>query len=128
MQVNLHSNQGNQFSSYSENSVTINQLEYSENILVSAQEIKPLELNSIDDLNQEVLNQLMAMQPDIIIFGTGNKIKYPPTEVLLQLQNKQIGFEPLKFYLLITFSKVSQNSFALSIDDSLEDCFFSFIA
>ena len=93
MQVNLHSNQGNQFSSYSENSVTINQLEYSENILVSAQEIKPLALNSIDDLNQEVLNQLIAMQPDIIIFGTGNKIKYPPTKLLLQLQNKQIGFE-----------------------------------
>ena len=65
MQVNLHSNQGNQFSSYSENSVTINQLEYSENILVSAQEIKPLELNSIAYHNKEVINQLITMQLNI---------------------------------------------------------------
>ena len=33
MQVNLHSNQGNQFSSYSANSVTINQIEYHNNLL-----------------------------------------------------------------------------------------------
>lgn len=93
MQVNLHSNQGNQFSSYSANSVTINQVEYNANLLVSNQEVENLTLNSIDEFNQTELEHLLAMEPDIIIFGTGSTIKYPKAELLLQLQKKQIGFE-----------------------------------
>ncbi len=93
MQVNLHSNQGNQFSSYSANSVTINQIEYHNNLLITNQEIEELKLSSIDDFDQVELERLLAIQPDIIIFGTGSTIKYPKTELLLQLQKKQIGFE-----------------------------------
>lgn len=93
MQVNLHSNQGNQFSSYSLNSVAINQVEYHTNLLVSNQDIEDLKLNSIDEFDQSELERLFAMEPDIIIFGTGTTIKYPKTELLIQLQKKQIGFE-----------------------------------
>ncbi|HRG61899.1 MAG TPA: MTH938/NDUFAF3 family protein [Burkholderiales bacterium] len=93
MQVNLHDGNGNQFSHYSDSSVTINTIEYSDNILVSPQNIEPLHLKSITEVNEANCEFLLSYQPDLIIFGTGSKICYPDSKFLLMLQQKQIGFE-----------------------------------
>lgn len=93
MQVNLHSSEGNQFTNYSKNSVTINQTEYFDNLLVTPSLIKNIALKTIDDLNIEIITEILNYKPDIIIFGTGTKIKYPNAKILSQLQHKQIGFE-----------------------------------
>lgn len=100
MQVNLHSNQGNQFTSYDENSVTINQSAYTTNIIVSNHSIEELSITSIDDLDTDKLDTILKHKPDIIIFGTGNQIKYPSTEVLLKLQHSRIGFEVMSIAAL----------------------------
>lgn len=93
MQVNLHNNEGNQFTSYSETSVTINQTEYSSNLLVTPLQIKTIDLKSIDDITMDNLDELLNHKPDIIIFGTGSQIKYPDLKILSKLQQLQIGFE-----------------------------------
>ena len=93
MQVNLHSSEGNQFTSYSENSVMINQTEYATNLLVTPTLIQKLQLNSIDDLDESKLAEILTHAPDLIIFGTGSQIKYPKNSILTTLQQRQIGFE-----------------------------------
>ena len=93
MQVNLHSVEGNQITRYSSNSVTINQTEYTSNLLVTPNLIKNIDINSIEEFNQQFLDQLLEYKPDIIIFGTGTQIKYPDLNLLAQLQRQQIGFE-----------------------------------
>ncbi len=93
MQVNLHDGNGNQFSHYSDSSVTINTVEYHNNILISPQHIEPLHLKSINELNESNCEFLLNYQPDLIIFGTGSKICHPDSKFLLMLQQKQIGFE-----------------------------------
>lgn len=93
MQVNLHDGNGNQFSHYSDSSVTINTIEYSDNILVSPQHIETVHLKSVAELNEGNCGFLLSYQPDLIIFGTGSKISYPDSKFLLLLQQKRIGFE-----------------------------------
>lgn len=93
MQVNLHSNEGNQFTSYSENTVTINQMEYKNNLLVTPSIIKPVEITNIAELDDLFLEEILTHKPDIIIFGTGNTIKYPANNILKKLQQVRIGFE-----------------------------------
>lgn len=93
MQVNLHDGSGNQFTSYSEHTVTINETSYDYNLLVTNDAVNQLELKNIDELNEDGLDIILESKPDLIIFGTGGKIKFPPTPILLKLQQLRIGFE-----------------------------------
>lgn len=93
MQVNLHSNQGNQFTNYAHNSVTINTTKYESNILVSNESIIEISISSVQELDGKFLDLIMKQNPDIILFGTGNQIKYPHQEILLKLQQQRVGFE-----------------------------------
>lgn len=93
MQVNLHSTNGNQFTSYTTNSVTVNNQEYTKNIMVTPEDIINLELNDIANISIDFLENTFKNTPDIIIFGTGQSIKMPPLNVLAHLQKKHIGFE-----------------------------------
>jgi uncharacterized protein len=93
MQVNLHSNEGNQFTNYAANSVTINQTEYFSNILVTPNKIEEINIAAIAELDEKLLNTILAHQPDIIIFGTGSTIRYPEMSILRKLQQQRIGFE-----------------------------------
>ncbi|MEN9947096.1 MAG: hypothetical protein RLZZ293_1482 [Pseudomonadota bacterium] len=93
MQVNLHNTQGNQFSHYSLNSVTINQIEYNTNILVTPDCIQPLAISQISQLTLDNYQFILDFQPDLILFGTGGQIQYPEAPLLKALQKQQIGFE-----------------------------------
>ncbi len=93
MQVNLHNSQGNQFTNYAQDSVTINAIEYKSNILVSNELIIDISINSVKELDNIYLNLIMEQSPDIILFGTGNKIIYPHQDILLKLQQQRVGFE-----------------------------------
>jgi len=93
MQVNLHNNEGNQFTNYTDNSVTINQTEYYNNLLVSPIAIEEMGISSIEELNSDILDHILNYKPDIIIFGTGTMIKYPNIQILKRLQQLRIGFE-----------------------------------
>ncbi len=93
MQVNLHNSSGNQFTSYGSDSVTINQIEYRNNILVSPTQITPLPISSIAELDDNYLTTLLEHHPDLIIFGSGQSIIHPQRELLLRLSQLQIGFE-----------------------------------
>jgi uncharacterized protein len=93
MQVNLHPSSGNQFNSYSSNSVIINHIEYRGNLLVSPQQIIQLDLKNITALGLDYLETILKLDPDIIIFGSGTTIIYPNHDIVLRLQQLQIGYE-----------------------------------
>ena len=93
MQVNLHNDKGNQFTSYSATSVTINQTEYNNNLLISPTLIQPIKLQTISELDDQFLAEILTLQPDLIIFGTGTSIQFPNNKILNELQKKRIGFE-----------------------------------
>lgn len=96
MQMNLHFSQGNQFTNYSDTSVTINASQhYDNNLIVTPNEIISANWQHIDEVSVDDAHMLSILQakPDLIIFGTGNKIRMPNIEVIKMLQKQQIGFE-----------------------------------
>lgn len=94
MQVNLHNSSGNQFSHYDNSSVSINGTSYNKNIIVNNNKITETHLINISELNEENLqSEILSLNPELIIFGTGTKITYPRNEILIKLQKLHIGFE-----------------------------------
>ena len=93
MQVNLHNVGSNQFTSYSTNSVTIGGQEYQYNIIVTNHNIEACNISDIKQLNCNDLDCIISDAPDLIIFGTGNRIIYPDIKIMQYLQSKNIGVE-----------------------------------
>lgn len=95
MQVNLHNSSGNQFTHYTEKSITINNQEFTQNIIVTQNNIvNNITYKNINDITlEEITKIVMEHNPDIIIFGTGAQIQMPSLNILHFLQKKQVGFE-----------------------------------
>lgn len=109
MQANLHYNTSNQFNKYSNNSVTINETEFTGNLIVSRDKIDTVSINNISDIDTLYIDEIISKyKPDLIIFGTGSTIKMPDIKILLQLQKQQIGFEVMPIPALCrTFNYLS---------------------
>lgn len=94
MEMSLHQSNGSLFTNYSDSSITINNKEYKTNIIVTNTEIISLQVNNINSLTLDHLDKIIQDKPDLIIFGTGDKISYPAEYKLLEkLGELGIGFE-----------------------------------
>ncbi len=51
--------------------------------------------NSFEDLSADHFNQLAAMEPELIIFGSGTRLRFPKGAWLQALIDKQIGVETM---------------------------------
>jgi uncharacterized protein len=100
MQINLHQTDDNQFTKYSEYSVTIKNKEYTSNIIVTNSNIIEFPKITIEQITLEYLGEVMDFAPDLIIFGTGNRIKYPNLKLISTLQCKGIGVEVMSIQAL----------------------------
>ena len=94
MQANLHFTSGNQFTNYSATMVAVNKIEYSQNLLVTANRIQEINIQSLTEINWEYLNQIVDVDNlDLIIFGTADKIVPLEKSLQQQLQQQHIGYE-----------------------------------
>lgn len=50
-------------------------------------------VNSLDELTPELISPLLSLNPEILIFGTGNKHQFPDKEVLKLLISNGVGYE-----------------------------------
>jgi len=48
-----------------------------------------------DDLGAELFSQLAAYRPELVLFGSGERLRFPPPEWLLPLMQERIGFETM---------------------------------
>ena len=100
MDMNVHYTNDNQFSNYSDNSVTIKSNVYTSNIVVTNDSVIPFIHNDIKNITIENLADILDSSPDLIIFGTGNKVVYPDTKLLYALNKKGIGVEVMPIQAL----------------------------
>ena len=81
-------------SSYSDDSVSINEVEYHQSLLLSAQQMLcPWPVNSIQDLNQQSLEPILQMNPDVVLLGTGQRQQFPPAQIFALFGERGIGLE-----------------------------------
>jgi uncharacterized protein len=50
---------------------------------------------NFDDLSAEHFSSLMAYQPELVIFGSGPKLRFPSPSLLRSLFEKRIGLETM---------------------------------
>jgi uncharacterized protein len=74
-------------------SVTINGKIYSHSIIVMPESINEWAVPRFDALNVAHFQQLCALRPQVVLLGTGKKIRFPPPDLLVPLINEGIGVE-----------------------------------
>lgn len=79
---------------YKLNEVLINETTYHKSLIVSPHTLidhwRPL---SIDDLKATDWEPIIALQPKVVLLGTGNTLTFPATEILAPLIEHKIGYE-----------------------------------
>jgi uncharacterized protein len=96
--MKLHPDASNAYAiqSYGPEGVVVNgQLQTMPLILCAVQGPKTWSANSYEDLTQANFDELLAFQPELVIFGSGNRIKFPTPRLLQGLIHKGIGVDTM---------------------------------
>ncbi len=89
-----HNSANYKISGYDLGSIGINGLPHTHSLVISPMELlKDWEPSKYNELNEQHLDAIYAMKPEIIILGTGQKQIFPPAEILRRLAKEQIGYE-----------------------------------
>ena len=78
---------------YREGLVRIGQREFTQSVIVSADELLEWPVTEIDELAFEALAGALQQQPDIIVLGTGARLIFPPLPLQARLSAQRIGLE-----------------------------------
>lgn len=96
MEINKEDSSPLAVESYSEQSITIQGKEYSTSTIVSNKNINTdWQINSIEELNTDNIQDLLANNPEIIIFGHQHPEKQIPMHIRTILANNRIGSESM---------------------------------
>lgn len=83
----------NQFTAYTDKSVTIKDKEYISSLIVTNDKIEYLNKSKITDLEVEDIQAIIKNEVDLVIFGSSVKIVYPKIELIKVLHKHAIGVE-----------------------------------
>ncbi len=95
MEFNLDVPQ-NQFfiRSFSEEGIRVDQEIFSRPFIISGQRIIPhWNVESVDDINEESLQAVFDLEPEIILIGTGNRQIFLPPATQVHFFRRNFGFE-----------------------------------
>jgi len=73
--------------------VTINEQVYSHSIIVMPEYLSDWAVESFETLDVEHFKRLRALRPEVVLLGTGQKIRFPAPFLLAPLTNEGIGVE-----------------------------------
>lgn len=96
--MKLHPDASNAYAiqSYGPEGVVVNgQLQTMPLILCAVQGPKPWSASSYEALTQANFDELLEFRPELVIFGSGNRIKFPAPRLLQGLINKGIGVDTM---------------------------------
>ena len=81
---------------YTRHSVSVNGQEYDHSILVPATgDMIAWPVQSLDALSDAHFLQIAQLQPELVIFGSGAKLRFPNPKLLQSLMAARIGFETM---------------------------------
>lgn len=83
----------NQFTTYSVDSVSINGVAKSGSLIVTRDAIHPWRPAGFDDLQRADFAAILAQQPELVLLGTGSRIRFPSPALTRDLIDAGIGVE-----------------------------------
>ncbi|KHD05145.1 hypothetical protein PN36_05560 [Candidatus Thiomargarita nelsonii] len=82
-----------QIQRYDSHSVTINQKVYTQSLILMPEYLSEWKVESFEMLEQADFQALQALRPELVLLGTGQKIRFPTPELLVPLIQEGIGVE-----------------------------------
>ena len=93
LQLDLNDANTYQIQRFDLNSVTINDKVYSHNLIIMPNYLNEWLVESFESLEARDFEQIRALNPEVVLLGTGQKIRFPSSELLIALINAGIGVE-----------------------------------
>jgi uncharacterized protein len=79
---------------YTSDSVSVGGVEHRNSLRVSHQAAAaPWPVSNFAEITAVTLSEAMQVQPEIVIIGTGKKLRFPPSDALRPLRDARVGFE-----------------------------------
>jgi len=86
----------NLFTGYGEGYVSINDQRYEKNLLVAPDRpIVDWDAESFDALTPAHFEALLELKPELVILGTGERLRFPRPDVTRSLARAAVGFEAM---------------------------------
>lgn len=100
MLISVDPNQGAFYiRSYAPGSITVNdQIIHHSIILTPNQLINPWDVNSFEDLNEQQLQKIIGLSPEIVILGAGEQQHFLPAKLTNLFLEKNMGLEVMQTY------------------------------
>jgi uncharacterized protein len=97
MKFHLTRSEGrNLFTGYGEGYVKVNDERHEKNLVVAPDRpVQPWEPETFDALTQAHLRALLDLEPEIVILGTGEHLRFPPPHLARVLAEAAVGFEAM---------------------------------
>lgn len=79
---------------YEDDAIIINETHYRDSLVLSADSLHtPWAVGSIEDLNNDNLQVIFELNPEVILLGTGQRQKFPEPKILALFGQKGLGLE-----------------------------------
>ena len=95
MKLHLTTGEGNLFTGYGNDYVEINKTRHQGGLIVTSGEVRPWPLDSFEHLNDTHFALLAALSPELVLLGTGCRIRFPHPKLYRELTERQIGVEAM---------------------------------
>jgi uncharacterized protein len=83
----------NAFTGYGEGYVTVNGERHTRSLIVLVDRILPWPVASVDALAAAHFDELLALRPEVVLLGTGARLRFPHAAVTAALPAAGIGLE-----------------------------------
>lgn len=81
------------FSGYGPGYVTVNRVRYATSVLVTPDSVTEWGVGALDALSTADFDPVLALQPEVLILGTGRAMRFPAKTLALALANTGVGME-----------------------------------
>ncbi|QDQ27774.1 hypothetical protein FNU76_16265 [Chitinimonas arctica] len=85
----------NIFTGYGADFVSVNQQRHGGSVLVGPTTVAPWRPISFADLQEEDFTTLLALQPEVVLLGTGSRLQFPHPRLSRALLQAQVGVEAM---------------------------------
>lgn len=86
----------NAITAYSPGGITVNGQEHRASLVIPWRgELRPWPCRALDELTAGLFESLLALEPELVIFGSGTRLRFPSPALLRPLIERGIGIETM---------------------------------
>jgi len=87
-----------QITHYDTQGIRINQQHYAHSLIVMPYKLIAWPVEQFEHLTQAHFEMIVALAPEVVLFGSGQQLRFPSSELFMPLINAGIGVEVMDTY------------------------------